>query len=432
MPCLNSDRTPRDPVLIRKAICQKPSMQKPGKVVVVSQHYPPDQSTTAAIMAAIANRLAEEADVLVLSGWPGSASKPAAGRPAVEQIKNWMPGKAALLKRASAELLFTARTFFALLRRLERGDVALTVTAPFMLPYAVAAAARLKRARSILIMHDLFPEVLVLSGLLKPGSIVTKAMRAMNALMFRALTVVVIIGRDSEKLLLSYRGMTRDKIEFIPNWTTITPAIRAVAADNPYRRALERRFIVGLSGNLGFTHDPVIVFEAARRLKDDPGIHFLLSGWGMGFDELRSMQSEAKLANITLVDRVADGELQDFLSAADIWLIPYRKDVAGVSVPSRFYNLLAVGRPVILVSEPDAEAALTVAEHDLGWVVTPGMPEQLAETVRAAARTSDPTLSERAVAVARGYSPERALTGYAALIQRLIGSEERFRSGGRE
>ncbi|RZN21832.1 glycosyltransferase family 4 protein [Bradyrhizobium sp. Leo121] len=402
-------------------------MQKPGKVVVVSQHYPPDRSTTAAIMAAIANRLAKEVDVLVLSGWPGSASKLAADRPVVEEIKNWMPGKAALLKRAAAELLFTARTFFAVLRRLERGDVALTVTAPFVLPYAVAAAARLKRARSILIMHDLFPEVLVLSGLLKPGSIVTRAMRAMNGLMFRALTTVVIIGRDSEKLLLSYRGMTRDKIEFIPNWTTIDPAVRPVAADNAFRRGLGGRFVVGLSGNLGFTHDPVIVFEAARRLKDDPGIHFLLSGWGMGFDKLRSMQSEAKLANITLVDRVADEDLQDFLSAADLWLIPYRKDVAGVSVPSRFYNLLAVGRPVILISEPDAEAALTVTEHDLGRVVTPGMPAQLAEAIRAASRTPDPTLPERAVAVARSYSPERALTGYAALIQRLIGSEERCR-----
>ncbi|MGY3605844.1 MULTISPECIES: glycosyltransferase family 4 protein [unclassified Bradyrhizobium] len=402
-------------------------MQKPGKVVVVSQHYPPDRSTTAAIMAAIASRLAKEVDVLVLSGWPGSASKLAADRPVVEEIKNWMPGKAALLKRAAAELLFTARTFFAVLRRLERGDVALTVTAPFVLPYAVAAAARLKRARSILIMHDLFPEVLVLSGLLKPGSIVTRAMRAMNGLMFRALTTVVIIGRDSEKLLLSYRGMTRDKIEFIPNWTTIDPAVRPVAADNAFRRGLGGRFVVGLSGNLGFTHDPVIVFEAARRLKDDPSIHFLLSGWGLGFDKLRSMQSEAKLANITLVDRVADEDLQDFLSAADLWLIPYRKDVAGVSVPSRFYNLLAVGRPVILISEPDAEAALTVTEHDLGRVVTPGMPAQLAEAIRAASRTPDPTLPERAVAVARSYSPERALTGYAALIQRLIGSEERCR-----
>ena len=74
------------------------------------------------------------------------------------------------------------------------------------------------------------------------------------------------------------------------------------------------------------------------------------------------MQAEAKLPNVTLVDRVEDEQLETFLSAADVWIIPYRKNVAGVSVPSRFYNLLAIGRPVIVVSEPDAEAALTVTD----------------------------------------------------------------------
>ena len=57
-------------------------MQKSGKVVVVSQHYPPDPSTTAAIMAAISERVAREAEVLVLSGTAGSAAKAAAGKPA--------------------------------------------------------------------------------------------------------------------------------------------------------------------------------------------------------------------------------------------------------------------------------------------------------------------------------------------------------------
>jgi colanic acid biosynthesis glycosyl transferase WcaI len=397
-------------------------MQRPGKVVVVSQHYPPDQSTTAAIMAAIANQLVEQADVVVLSGWPDSASKSADDRPDVVEIRNRVPAKAALLRRAGAEALFTARAFFSLVTRLNPGDVVLTVTAPFMLPYGVAAAASLKRARSVLIMHDLFPDVLVMTGLLRPRSVVTKAIRAINTLMFRALTAVVIIGRDSEKLLLSYRGMTQDKIEFIPNWATIVPAVRAVQAENLFRRALAARFVVGLSGNLGFTHDPVIVFEAARLLIEEPDIHFLLSGWGVGFDQLKAMQSEAKLANVTLVDRVADGELEVFLTAADVWLIPYRKHVAGVSVPSRFYNLLAVGRAVILVSEAEAEAALTVTEHNLGWVVTPGRADQLAEAIRSASKAQDPTISERAVAVARNYTPERALTGYAALIQRLLGN----------
>ena len=395
-------------------------MQKSGKVVVVSQHYPPDPSTTAAIMAAIGERVAREAEVLVLSGTAGSAAKAAAGRPQVVEVRNWMPGKAALIKRALAELLFTVRMFAALLVKLRRGDVALTVPAPFMLPYAFAAAAKLKGARSVLIMHDLYPDVLIMAGLLKPRSLPARAMRGLNALMFRALDAVVIIGRDTEKLLLRYRGMTSDKIRFIPNWATLARGVRAVDPDNPYRRPLSARFVVGLSGNLGFTHDPVIVFEAARLLRDDRDIHFLLSGWGVGFDQLRQMQSEAKLPNVTLVDRVEDDQLEAFLSAADVWIIPYRRNVAGVSVPSRFYNLLAIGRPVILVSEPDAEAALTVIEHDVGWVVEPGRADELAKTVRRAAGPEDPQRAARAAEIAGRFDFEIAMTDYCSLIRELL------------
>ena len=272
-------------------------MQQTAKIVVVSQHYPPDHSTTAAIMASIADHLASEAPLLVLSGMPGSANQEAigSGRPAVVEIKNRMGAKAALIRRATAEMFFTIRVFVALLGRLRSGDVVLTVTAPFMLPYAVAAAAMLKRARSVLIMHDLFPDVLVMAGLLKPSSLVATLIRGANALMFRMLSAVVIIGRDTEALLLRYKGLTRDRICFIPNWATLAPGVRPIDPDNPYRRA-KARFIVGLSGNLGFTHDPDIVFEAARLLRDNPDIHFMLSGWGIGFDRLKAMQSAAKLA----------------------------------------------------------------------------------------------------------------------------------------
>lgn len=394
-------------------------MQKSGKVVVVSQHYPPDPSTTAAIVAAISERVAQEAEVLVLSGTAGSAAQASAAGLQIVEVRNWMPGKAALLKRALAELMFTARTFVAMLVRLRRGDVTLTVPAPFMLPYAFTAAARLKGARAVLVMHDLYPDVLVMAGLLKPESLLARAMHALNAPMFRALDAVVIIGRDTEKLLLRYGGMTRDKIRFIPNWATLAPGVRAIAPDNPYRRPLSARFVVGLSGNLGFTHDPVIVFEAARLLRDKRDIHFLLSGWGVGFEQLKAMQADARLPNVTLVERVEDGQLETFLSAANTWIIPYRKNVAGVSVPSRFYNLLAIGRPVILVSEADAEAALTVTEHDVGWVVKPGRADELAEVIQRAANSDDAGRAERATRISGRFDFQTAMAGYAGLIREL-------------
>ncbi|PDT74085.1 glycosyltransferase family 4 protein [Bradyrhizobium sp. C9] len=399
-------------------------MQSQSKIVVASQHYPPDPSTTATIMAEIACRLATSYEVVVLSGSPGAlpAAQTGSGRPRVVAIKNRMAGKAALVRRGASELLFAARTFLALIRRLRRGDVVLTVTAPFMLPYAVAAAARLKGARSALIMHDLFPEVLVMAGMLKSGSVVTLMMHAANSLMFRALNAVITIGRDAEGPLLSYSGMTRNKIRFIPNWATLVPGLRPLSQDNTFRKALGARFVVGLSGNLGFTHDPDIVFEAARLLKDEADIHFLLSGWGVGFERLKQLQAAENLTNVSFVARVEDPELEAFLASANLWIIPYRKDVAGVSVPSRFYNLLAIGRPVVLVSEPEAEAALTVVESELGWVVTPGRADLLAEAIRAASRSDVTAMAERAVKAASRFDRTEAMKAYAGLIDELLRS----------
>ncbi|MBA2401933.1 MAG: glycosyltransferase family 4 protein [Bradyrhizobium sp.] len=390
------------------------------KVVIVTQHYPPDQSTTAVIMQAIASHLAHQAPVLVLSGSSGSTASGSSVRPTVVEVKNRISAKAALIRRGGAEVLFTLRIFLSLLAKLQRGDVVLIVTAPFMLPYAAAAAACLKRAGSVLIMHDLYPEVLVMSGLLKPQSVAAKTMRWMNALMFRALSGVVVIGRDTEKLLLQYGEMMRAKVHFIPNWATLPAAVRPIAADNPYRKLATARFLVGLSGNLGFTHDPVIVFEAARLLRDNPDIHFLLSGWGIGFDYLKKMQSETRLPNVAFVDRVPDQDLETFLSAANVWVIPYRQFLAGVSVPSRFYNLLAIGRPVVLVSEPQAEAAQIVREHDVGWVVTPGRADELAKAISIAASSPDDARADRAADIAQRFNLADAMESYAQLVIGLL------------
>ena len=76
------------------------------------------------------------------------------------------------------------------------------------------------------------------------------------------------------------------------------------------------------------------MFESSRLLRDNRDIHFPSWGWGIGFDQLWEMQSEARRPNVTLADRVEDDQLETLLSAADAWIIPYRPNVAGVSVPA--------------------------------------------------------------------------------------------------
>ena len=87
-------------------------------------------------------------------------------------------------------------------------------------------------------------------------------------------------------------------------------------------------------------------------LTNEPNVLFLLSGWGVGWERLKRLQQEAKLPNVRIIERVPEEHLDDFLAAADVWIIPYRKQMAGISAPSRLYNLLAIGRPIIALASP--------------------------------------------------------------------------------
>ena len=395
-----------------------------GKVLLVTQHFAPFPSTTSTYMTDIAKALALDNQVIVLSGTPNSGSKLpwTPGEPAVIEIRSWWPGKSALFSRSLAAVLFAVQVFFAVMKYSRREDAVLCVTTPFTSPYAVSLAARLRKFSAALIIYDFYPDSLVMAGFLGPTSVLAEMLRSANGQMFGWLDAVITIGRDMNSMLMAYPRMTADKISFIPNWATLPVRYREITPANPYRQRCPGRFLVAMSGNAGFTHDPESVFEAARILQDNADIHFLFSGEGVGWTKLKARQAGSPLANVTLVERVPDAELDGFLSAADVWVIPYRKNNTGVSVPSRIYNLLAVGRPVIICSEPDAEAALLVRENDLGWVVQPENPAAIAEAVRLAASPAGKTLAKgrRAAEIAPHYTRETALNSYRALISRLL------------
>jgi glycosyltransferase involved in cell wall biosynthesis len=399
-------------------------LPRTGKIMLVTQHYAPFPSTTSGYMTEIARKLAQKSRVMVISSSPNSASKspPLAGEPEVIEIKSWWPGKSALVSRSFAALLFSLQVFVAVMKHARREDVLLSVTTPFTLPYTVALAARLRKAASAAIVYDLYPDTLVMAGFLDPSSFLTTWLRSANKRVFQWLDAIVIIGRDMRKKVLEYPGMTASKVMLIPNWATLPARYRELDRENPYRRRCGRRFIVAMSGNAGFTHDPMSVFEAARILQDNVDIHFLLSGEGVGWTRLNEMQAASPLANITLIERVPESDLESFLSAGDIWIIPYRKHNTGVSVPSRIYNLLAVGRPVIICSEPDAEAAMLVREEDIGWVTPPEDPKAIAEIISLAATSAGDTIAKghRAALAASRFTRQISLDAYRDLMDRLL------------
>jgi len=395
-----------------------------GKVILVSQHYAPFPNSTAAYMTDIAEDLAREGQVMVITSTPGSASNSplVPGKPEVIEIKSWWPAKSALVSRTFAAVLFSIQVFLAVLKHARSDDVLLSVTTPFTLPYTVTLAARLRKAASALIIYDFYPDSLVMAGFVRADAFLTRLLRFANRMMFRLLDAIVIIGRDMAPKVLAYPKVNAERISLIPNWATMRIGYRELNADNPYRQRCGGKFIVAMSGNAGFTHDPMSVLEAARILRDHDDIRFMLSGEGVGWDKIKETQATSPIQNVTFVERVPGSELENFLSAGDIWIVPYLKNNTGVSVPSRIYNIFAIGRPTIICSEPDAEAAMLLQEEDIGWVTPPEDPKALAQTIAMAAFNAASTKERgrRAAVVASRYTPQISLSAYRALMDRLL------------
>jgi putative colanic acid biosynthesis glycosyltransferase WcaI len=387
-------------------------------VFLVTQHYRPDETSTSVFLTAIAEEIARDNDVVVLSGSRGSASS---GNPHVSELPNWSAPKGALVRRSLAMLWFCVAAFVLVSWRARRDTPVLVVTTPFLLPYFTILGARLRRAPTALIVYDIYPDVLIASGITKENSWLTRATRRVNQWLFSVADAIVIIGRDMEKHVTRY-GAASEKVCYIPHWSTLPARESPIARGNAFGAGDADTFTVGLSGNLGFTHDPETVLRAAQHLSDDRSIHFLLSGWGVGWDRLVAAQRTAKLKNVTLIERVSEDHLDDLLAAADIWIIPYRRNMAGLSVPSRLYNILAIGRPVIALSESDAEHALMLSEYDAGWVVEPENPAALAATISAAAGNPQDVLTKRrnAMTILAGrFTRDASGAAYRSLVQRL-------------
>nr|WP_249145524.1 glycosyltransferase family 4 protein [Bradyrhizobium diazoefficiens] len=397
-------------------------MQAP-RFILATEFYPPDSSTTATYLGAIADAIAQDMMTIVLSGTPGSAKPPAAGKgtPEIIEIASRKPPKQALARRLLASSALAMRMFWAVYTRAHAGDIVMSVTSPFTLPYAITLAARLRHARTALLIYDLYPEALVAAGIVGPKSLVARALRLANRWLFGSLDAIFVIGRDVPPLLTRYSGVGADKIHFVPNWTLLPIGFREPDDGGRFRKDISAPFIVGLCGNLGFTHSPRTMFEAARLLRNEREVHFVLSGWGIGWTELKALQAAEKLDNVTLLEPVPENELAEFLASADAWVIPYRRNVAGVSIPSRLYNLLAVGRAVIVGTEANSEAGLAVTEEDIGWVVPPEDPAALAQAIREAAIDRGATRERGRVAAvaALKYSEQASTLRYRDTVRGL-------------
>ena len=74
----------------------------------------------------------------------------------------------------------------------------IAVTNPPLLPYLMALVCRMRGARFVLLVHDVYPEVLTRLGILKPSSMFARLMELPSRRLYKNADRIVVLGRDME------------------------------------------------------------------------------------------------------------------------------------------------------------------------------------------------------------------------------------------
>ncbi|HMN79432.1 MAG TPA: glycosyltransferase family 4 protein [Burkholderiaceae bacterium] len=369
-----------------------------AKIVFVNRYYAPDESATSQMLTDLATHLAAAGAEVHIVTSQQLLDDPCHELPSeenldgvtVHRVRTTTFGRGHLSGRAMDYLSFYLTAAMRLLRIADRSSIVVAKTDPPLISIVVAAVARLRGARTVNWLQDLFPEVAIeLAVPLLAGRVGRLLVWMRDATARHAMANVVIGERMADRL--RGRSIPSTTIQCIPNWADGV-AIRPWAGpDHPLRTAwgLQGRFVIGYSGNMGRAHEFQTLLEAAERLRDEDRIVFLFIGAGQQRTFVEAEARRRGLSNIVFKPFQPRERLRESLTVPDVHVASLRPALEGLIVPSKFYGIAAAGRAVLFIGAASGELALQILRADCGSTVEPGDSTQIERLVRLWADSPD-------------------------------------------
>jgi colanic acid biosynthesis glycosyl transferase WcaI len=360
-------------------------MSEPSPILFVTRYFWPELIGSAPFTSDLAEWLAKEGrQVTVLSGlphYPGTTVFPAyqngrlthetMGGVLIERVRSGPPRSTSAIGRILNEADFMLRGLWALLSvRIKRHPMVLALC-PSILCVALALMARQRGGSVIAIVHD------IQSGLAERlgfnGGLLARVMRGVERSVLNRVDLVVVLSQEMKDQLRGI-GVTVP-IDVVPLWVDTDQIQPAEPAARPAVKVL-------YSGNLGRKQglgQVVAMAEAlaARR----PEIEIVLRGNGNQAQELIAEIEKRQLDNVRLAELQPNEALGTALAAGDIHLVPQNPQAASFAVPSKVYNIMAVGRPFVATALPDSTLWHLQKQSGAFLCVPPNEPLSFAEAV---------------------------------------------------
>jgi colanic acid biosynthesis glycosyl transferase WcaI len=398
------------------------------RVLLINQVFYPDVAATAQHAHDLARHLVEhghEVHVIASRSLYGAkgASLPAEEERdgiRIHRVGRSIFGKAGIAARVlDFGLFYLAAAVKAM--RVPRPDVTVCFTTPPFIALLGWALRLLRGSRFVYWVMDLYPDLPVACGVMRPRSPATRFFESVNRFCLRRADRVVVLGRCMRDRVRG-KGVDRGQIALIGVWSDQAEVAPIPRDRNEYaeRWGLGDRFVVMYSGNFGLGHDVDTMLEAARLLADDDSVRFLFVGGGKKKEFVDRSVQERGLPNVVLDGYQPRERLDHSLSAADLHLASLLEGVEGIMVPCKLFGIMAAGKPTAFIGHPESELSRVLAEHRCGVTIRQGDAAGLVALIRELAADPDraAAMGERARdALAQAYNRDRACERWRRLLE---------------
>jgi glycosyltransferase involved in cell wall biosynthesis len=299
--------------------------------------------------------------------------------------------------------------------RAPRPDVVVASSPSLPSAAAAAALARVRGARFLLEVRDLWPDSAIAMGLVRDRRTIALA-RALERFCYSRADRIVALTEGIRDGMIG-QGVSPARITLITNGVDLEIGNGASPAPAPVPDGAFVAMYVGAHGTYSSLET---VLEAASRLSDAPEVRLVLVGNG---DRKPALVEEARrrgLGNVAFVDPVPKREVPAWLARADACLLPYQdRALFAGALPNKTFDYLGAGRPIVAAAPP-GELTRLVERASCGIAVPPEDGAALAGAIRALA-------ADRQAARRMGERGRRhALEHYdrAALAARFVATVE--------
>ncbi|MFT5422767.1 MAG: colanic acid biosynthesis glycosyl transferase WcaI [Phycisphaerales bacterium] len=370
-------------------------------VVLLNQAFYPDVVATAQMAKDLADHLVargHRVSVVASRSVYGKSGAQLSKRETIDGIEIHRVGasffgRSNIALRAADFGVFYARAALRLLR-VKRPDVVVSFTTPPFVAQLGLINRLFRRSKAVFWLMDMYPDVAVACGVLKPKSLPTRFFDALNRRILRKSDAVVVLGRCMQKLVLD-KGTDPSRVHRIPVWADTSGISPVGHADNPFRKQLDlpdNAVVFMYSGNWGIAHDADTICAAMQSVITTPPVdaqsepipvRFVFIGGGKRRPEVEAFVREHGLADsVRYLDYLPRDQIRYSLGAADAHLITVKEGLEGMIVPSKLFGIMAAARPSLYVGSPDSEIARILTETDSGECFAEGSVAELAEAMR--------------------------------------------------